>query len=141
MAERTPLRLLAEDKDDLAVLSAALQDAIARVGDIEFDARGRRLTIGFNRFRWEGDKRQRVRAGLQVSGVLSLKARRIRRDRLDAVISLLSIAFEPNEPPGGVLTLTFAGGGDLRAEVECLDLMLADVSDPWPTPRAPDHQA
>jgi hypothetical protein len=127
MAERTPLRLLAEDKDDLAVLSAALQDAIARVGDIEYDPRGRRLTIGFNRFRWEGAKRQRVRAGLQVGGVLSLKARRIRRD--------------PDEPPGGVLTLTFAGGGDLRAEVECLDLMLVDVSDPWPTPRAPDHQA
>lgn len=140
MVERTPLRLLAEDKDDLAVISAALQDAVARVGDIEFDPRGRRLTIGFNRFRWEGDKRQRVRAGLQAGGVLSLQARRIRRDRLDAVISLLSIAFEPGEAPGGVLTLTFAGGGDLRAEVECLDLMLVDVSEPWPTPRAPDHQ-
>lgn len=140
MVERTPLRLLAEDKDDLAVISAALQDAIARVGDIEFDGRGRSLTIGFNRFRWEGDKRQRVRSGLQVGGVLSLKARRIRRDRKDAVISLLSVTFEPGEPPSGVLTLTFAGGGDLRAEVECLDLLLVDISAPWPTPRAPDHE-
>lgn len=141
MVDRTPLRLLAEQQDDLAVISAALQDAVARVGDIEYDPRGRRLTIGFNRYRWEGDQRQRVRSGLQVGGVLSLQARRIRRDRKDAVISLLSVAFEPGDPPGGVLTLTFAGGGDLRAEVECVDMLLVDVSAPWPTPRAPDHGA
>jgi Protein of unknown function (DUF2948) len=139
MSERSGLRLLAEDTDDLAVISAALQDAVTRVGDIEFDARGRRLTIGFNRFRRESGKRERVRSGLQVGGVLALQARRIRRDRKDAVMSLLSIGFEPSEAPAGVLTLTFAGGGDLRAEVECVDAMLADVSDPWPTPRAPDH--
>ena len=34
MAEKKPLRLLAQDADDLGVLSAALQDAIAKIGDI-----------------------------------------------------------------------------------------------------------
>ena len=27
-----------------------------------------------------------------------------------------------------------SGGGDLRAAVECVDAVLADVSEPWPTP-------
>ena len=141
MAGPAPLQLLAEDADDLAVISAALQDAVAKVGDISYEARSRRLTIAFNRYRWEAGTRQRVRSALQVGGVMSVKARKIRRDRRDAVVELLAIAFEPAEAPGGVLTLTFAGGGDLRAEVECVDAVLADVSAPWPTPRAPTHEA
>lgn len=140
MADPSSLRLLAQDQDDLAVISAALQDAIAKVGDISYEAKARRLTIAFNRFRWEAGGRQRVRSALQVGGVLSLQARKIRRDRRDAVVELLAIGFEASEPPGGVLTLSFAGGGDLRADVECVDAVLADVSEPWPTPRTPAHE-
>src|SRR3990167_5950570 len=118
MAETVPLQLLAEDQADLAVMSAALQDAVAKVGDIVFESKARRLTIAFNRFRWEAGARQRVRSALQVGGVLALQTRKIRRERKDGVLELLAIGFEPTEAPGGVLTLSFAGGGDLRAEVE-----------------------
>ena len=141
MAEAPPLQLLAEDQEDLAVISAALQDAVAKVGDIHFEARARRLTIAFNRFRWEADSRQRVRSALQLGGVLKVQGRKIRRDRRDAVLELLAIAFEPQEAPGGLLTLSFAGGGDLRVRLECVDAVLADISEPWPTPRAPAHEA
>ena len=139
MAEPSALRLLAEDAGDLAVMSAALQDAVTKVGDIRYEARGRRLTITFNRFRWEAGGRDRVRSALQVGGVLKVEARKIRRDSQDAVLELLAIGFEPGEAPGGVLTLTFAGGGDFRLQVECVDAVLADVSEPWPTPRTPAH--
>src|SRR3989344_6624930 len=111
MADPSPLRLLAQDQDDLPVISAALQDAIAKVGDISYEAKARRLTIAFNRFRWEAGSRQRVRSALQVGGVLALQARKIRRDRRDAVVELLAIGFEPGEPPGGGPTPRFAGGG------------------------------
>jgi hypothetical protein len=136
-----PLRLLAEDADDLAVISAALQDAIAKIGDIGWDAAGRRLTIGFNRYRWEaqGKSGERVRSGLQLGSVLKVQQRNLRPGVKGAVISLLSIGFEPGEAPGGVITLTFAGGGDLRCEVECIDAALADVSTPWSTTHKPGH--
>lgn len=142
MSETEPqrLRLLAQDADDLAVIAAALQDAVGKVGDIAFDARARQLTLALNRYRWEGRGGERVRSALQIGSVLDLKARRIRRSAKDAVIELLTVAFEPGEAPGGVLTLTFAGGGDLRAQVECVDAVLADVSEPWATPRTPSHQ-
>ncbi|MDP2258875.1 MAG: DUF2948 family protein [Caulobacter sp.] len=141
MAETTPLRLLAEDAEDLAVISAALQDSIGKIGDISFDASARRLTLALNRFRWEagGKGGERVRAGLQVGGVLGVKSRKLRRDAKGAVVELLSITFEPGEAPGGAVVFTFSGGGDLRAEVECLDVVLADVSTAWPTPRTPKH--
>jgi hypothetical protein len=140
VATTPPLRLLAQDEADLAIISAALQDAVAKVGDISFEAKARRLTIAFNRFRWEAGERERVRSALQLGGVMKVQTRKLRRDRPSAVLELLALTFTAGEPPGGTLTFSFAGDGDLRAEVECIDAVLADVSQPWPTPRAPAHE-
>jgi Protein of unknown function (DUF2948) len=143
MTKHEPLRLLAEDEDDLAVISAALQDAIAKVGDLEWDARGRRFTLALNRYLWEapgGLLGNRVRAGLQFGSVLAVKSRNLRRDPPDAVIELLAVRFEPGEAPGGAIRLAFAGGGDVELTVECVDAALADVSAPWPTSSTPAHE-
>jgi hypothetical protein len=144
MAKIEPLRLLAEDADDLAVISAAVQDALARIGDIEWDSRGRRFTLALNRYRWEAPGAllgERIRAGLQFGSVLSVKARNLRREPGDAVVELLAVSFDPGEPPGGVVRLAFAGGGDLALTVECVDAALADISPPWRTASTPDHRA
>jgi hypothetical protein len=136
------LRLLAADGDDLKVLSAALQDAVCAIGDIRFEPGPRRLTIAFNRFRWEAadaKNAERVRSALQLGGALDVKARRLRRDAPKAILSLLTVGFEPGEAPGGVIAFAFAGGGELRVTVECIDAVLADLSRPWPTRRRPSH--
>jgi hypothetical protein len=140
MAQAKPLRLLAQDPDDLAVISAAMQDAVLKVGDIGYEPKARRLTIAFNRFRWEAGGGARVRAGLQLGGVLKVETRKIRRGAPQAVLELLAMTFTPGEAPGGTVTLSFAGGGDLRANVECVEAVLADLSQPWPTPRTPAHE-
>jgi hypothetical protein len=136
-----PLKLLAQDAEDLAVVSAALQDAVAKIGDIRWDASARTLTLACNRFRWESGARkgERIRSALQLGDVTGVQARKLRRDAKGAVVELLSVAFEPGEAPGGAVLLTFAGGGDLRVTVDCLDVILADVSEPWSTPRKPGH--
>lgn len=134
-----PLRLLAEDAEDLAVISAALQDAVAKVGDITYEAAAKRLTIACNRYRWEA-KGERVRSALQLGGVLGVKARNVRREAKDAVIEILAVTFEASDPPGGSIVLALAGGGDLKCEVECIDAVLADVSQPWPTRKTPAHE-
>lgn len=146
MARTAPalLRLRAEDAEDLQVISAALQDAVLKVGDLRWEAGARRFTVALNRFRWEaGVKRaERVRTALQFGGVLEVKTRRVRRDAPDAVLSLLAVTFEAGdqaEDPSGVVTLAFSGGADLRLGVEALDAVLADVSGPWPARGAPRH--
>ena len=75
----------------------------------------------------------------RTSAPQAVKSRNLRRDAKNGVIELLALTFEPGEAPGGAVVFTFAGGGDLRAEVECIDAALADLSDPWPTPRKPEH--
>lgn len=137
-----PLRLLAEDADDLAVIAAAVQDAVGKIGDIRFEASSRRLTLGLNRLRWEADNKaaaERIRTGLQFAGVLAVRSKNLRRDARAAIISLMDLSFEAGEAPGGCVVLTFSGGGELRVDVECIDVAMADVSAPWPTPRRPSH--
>ena len=139
MSKAAPLRLLAQDPEDLAIISAAMQDAVAKVGEISFEAKARRLTVAFNRYRWETGDSERVRSGLQLGGVLKVQTRKIRRGARDAVLEVLAVTFEPGEAPGGTITISCAGGGDLRAVVECIDAVLADLSEPWPTRRTPTH--
>ena len=138
------LRLLAEDAEDLQIISAALQDAVGRVGDIFYEPTQRRVTLVFNRFLWERQERAaalgRVRSALQFGSVLGVKTRKLKREPKDAVVELLTVDFNPSEAPSGTVLLSFAGGADLALEVECLDAVLADVSQPWPTRRSPSHE-
>ncbi len=46
------LKLIALDADDLKVISAHLQDAVLRVGDIAYLPRERRFAALGNRFDW-----------------------------------------------------------------------------------------
>ncbi|MDQ0462594.1 hypothetical protein QO010_000342 [Caulobacter ginsengisoli] len=139
MHKPEPIRLIALDEDDLKLISSMLQDAVTTIGDIRFEAAARRLTVTLNRYRWEAPG-ERVRCGLQLGGVMSVQSRRLRREARRAVVELLALSFEPGEAPGGTVVFTFAGGGDLRASVECVDAVLADLTAPWPTPRTPGHE-
>lgn len=134
-----PLRLLAEDADDLHIISAALQDAIMRPVDIVWESSARRVTLQLSRFCWECGG-TRVMSAMQFGDVLSVKSRRLPRGPEHA-LELLAMDFEPGEAPGGRVTLMFAGGGDLRIDVECLDAVLTDLSERWPAKVAPTHLA
>jgi hypothetical protein len=141
------LRLMAETADDLAVIATLAQDAVGRVGDAAFLPKRRRFVAVLNRFRWEDRAAaerarrpyQRVRAALTVQGVLSARARGVRLGDTDAVYNLLDMTFEPGEDAAGALLLTLSGGGEIRLEVEALEVSLADISRPWATGAAPAH--
>ena len=137
LAPMAPLRLLAEDAVDLQIISAALQDAIMRPVDIRWEKDARRLTIVLSRFCWECGG-TRVMAAMQFGDVEAVKSRRLPR-LPEAALELLALDFEPTEAPGGRVILMFAGGGDLRIDVECLDAVLTDLSDRWPARMAPTH--
>ncbi|MEO1015946.1 MAG: DUF2948 family protein [Pseudomonadota bacterium] len=144
-ADSKPLRLMAEEPEDLKVIAAAVQDALARAGDLKFDARRRRFSIEINRFRWEaaGPGRkggERVRAVLAFDSVLGVKARGVTKSDPEMIISLLSVDFEPGEAaPAGHVKLLFAGDGEMALEVECLDATLLDSDTAWSAKRRPDH--
>jgi hypothetical protein len=132
-----PLRLLAADADDLQIMSMALQDSILRPVDIVWEKSARRVTLALSRFCWECGG-TRVMAAMQFGDVDAVKSRRLPRGP-ETALELLAIDFEPIEAPGGRVILMFAGGGDLRIDVECLDAVVTDLSERWPARIAPTH--
>ena len=136
-----PLRLLAQDAEDLLLISAALQDGVVKLADISYAPAARTLTFPLSRFRWESEEPSRAESAVQFGDVLDVKARDLSPDKA-ATCSLLAIEFTPDEaPPGGVLMLRFAGCGDLRVTVECVDAALVDLGDARPEAAAPLHPA
>lgn len=146
MEPATPLKLAALDEEDLAVLSAHLQDAVLLTGDLLWTPATHRFTIAMNRFAWEAAPEgrrarafQRRRSVLHFDRVLQAQAQNIRRDVPDAVLELLAVTFEPGDAPAGHILLTFAGGGTMRLAVECIEAQLADLGAAWQTKALPAH--
>jgi hypothetical protein len=76
-----------------------------------------------------------------MESVLAVRARSIVPANKDQIYDLLAILFEPGEGCSGTLTLMLAGNAEIAVEVECLDLALADLTQPWAAKagRAPSH--
>ncbi len=144
MKDAIPIRLAAIDEEDLAVISACVQDAVLKVGDMTYLPRERRFAVAMNRFAWEttdGDapSYERRRAVLTFDRVTGAKVTRIDRGRPDAVLELLAVKFEATDAPAGCVTLVFAGGGAVRLDVEVIEVRLADLGAAWATTAKPEH--
>ena len=144
-----PLRLVAQDVEDLKVISTLVQDAVLPVTELAYDAKRRRFAILLNRFRWEdrveaervGRAYERVRSVLVVEDVQKVQSFGFDRAEKDLVLSLLSMEFEPGEDGTGRLTLTLAGDGAIALDVEALEVRLDDVTRPYraPSGKVPRH--
>jgi hypothetical protein len=139
------LRLTALDAEDLGIISAHMQDAVLKAGDLSFLRKERKFALVANRFVWEHGAKaehfERRRAGLHFDRVNKVTARNLRRDDREAVLSLLSIGFEAGKAPSGVIVLNFSGGGTIRLEVECIEAQLSDLGPAWETANLPQHEA
>jgi hypothetical protein len=138
------LTLAAEDGEDLEVISARLQDAVAPLKELVYLPKKRRFVALLNRFKWEDGRRSanlRVRSLLHFDGVLSAQSKNLKHGAPDAVVSLLAIRFTPKggEDPGGEVELVFSGGAAMKLTVECIDAGLTDVSSDWAARGRPSH--
>ncbi len=147
------LKLVAFDKDDIEVVSAHVQDALVKVADIFWQPREHRYVMALNRFDWMNavdangakdanspDYRRR-RTALRFERVLACTRRGLDQTHKDALLNLLAVEFAERDPPSGIVTLTFSGGGAIRLEVECLEAELADLGEVFSAVACPDHFA
>jgi hypothetical protein len=153
--QESPLRLRAEDFEDMAVIAACLQDAVVLRSDMTYLAKQRRFAMVMSRYCWEADpaidrarragrpaapgRGRRVRAGLHVDGVLKVDTLGFDQSGAEPALALLTIVTEPQDDGGAVLLFMFAGGAMLRLSVECVDCHVTDIGPSWDTPRQPRH--
>lgn len=136
-----PLRLKAEDADDLAVMAALVQDSVFPGSEISWRREERRFALLINRFRWE-DRRtpERVRSVLVFDDVTHVASQGVTKDG-DMILSLLSMSWEPGEDGVGRLVLILAGDGAFALEAECVNVTLQDVTSNYRavSGKAPQH--
>jgi hypothetical protein len=139
-----PLKLVALDRDDIEIVSAHLQDAGVKAADIHWRPAEKRVVIALDRFNWEAThgsapEFRRCRAALRFERVLACKCRNVDAISKDQTLTLLAVAFDERDSPGGAVILMFSGGAALRLDVECLEAELADLGPSWATECCPEH--
>ncbi len=155
MTER--LTLFARNAEDLPAVSAVLQDALVRVGDMKLYSDVRRFGLLLNRFRWERDGDgaatapvdasrdqrfegavgyERVHCGVAFDNVRSVKVCGIDQDKRSRLLNLLSVQATET----GVV-LVFSQDATIQLDCEGIACQLRDLDEPWPTPWRPQHGA
>jgi hypothetical protein len=143
------LKLVALDRDDIEVVSAHVQDALVRTGDIFWRPSEHRFVMALSRFDWmnaaggvkdvHATDYRRCRTALRFERVTACKCRGLDQGNKGATLNLLAVEFVERDGPAGVVTLTFSGGGAIRLEVECLEAELADLGEVYAAAACPDH--
>ncbi|MGL4487999.1 MAG: DUF2948 family protein [Rhizobiaceae bacterium] len=140
----TLLKLAALDEEDLKVISACVQDAVLKIGEISFKPRDKRLVLPINRFAWEKDGKrlavpERRRSVLHFDRVMQVKSSGIDRNDAGGVMSILALQFKATDAPAGTVEIVFAGGATMRLAVECIEAQMADLGPAWAAKAKPKH--
>ncbi len=150
------LKLVALDKDDIEVVSAHVQDAVVKVGDIFWQPQQHRFVMALNRFDWMSAvdaaaktaaktetkaNYRRCRTALRFDRVNACKSRNLDQTDKDARLNLLAVEFAETDAPAGAVSLIFSGGGVIRLDVECLEAELADLGEASAAALCPNHFA
>ncbi len=140
------LKLIARTEDDLSVVSAHLQDAIANVSEIANLEKNKIFLMQLNRFMWEDvekgvfRKNKRIRTILKFENVIKVYSKNINQGNKDKFLDFLTI--ETNKIPDNnyEMKIVFAGDSIVRIISEVIEVTLDDQGEPWDTKNMPKHK-
>ncbi len=140
------LKLIARTEDDLRVISAHLQDAIANVIDIANLQKNKIFLMQLNRFMWEDvekgvfRKNKRIRTVLKFDNVVKVHSRNINQLKKDKFLDFLTI--ETNHMPDNnyEMNIVFAGDSIIKVISEVIEVTLDDQGEAWDTKNIPKHK-
>ena len=139
------LKLKADDKNDLKVFAAYLQDSITVPQDIKYLEKNKTFICVFNRFMWEDAERgifrdnKRIRSALKIDEVRSVKSRNLNPDEKKA-LEFLTVNIEQDSKENININLLFSGNMTISVSVEAINATLEDFSDSWKTKTKPFHK-
>ena len=140
------LKLIARTEEDLRVVSAHLQDAIANIADIANLEKNKIFLLQLNRFMWEDvekgvfRKNKRIRTVLKFENVISVNSKNINQSKKDTFLDFLTI--ETNKMPDNnyEMKIVFAGDSIIRIISEVIEVTLDDQGEAWDTKNMPKHK-
>ncbi len=142
----TDVKLVALDGEDLAVISAHVQDAVVRIGEMTFQPGEKRFVAVMRRFDWLNAETTdtskdfvRRQSGLRIDQVERAQVTGFDPTDGDRVLSLLAVSFEETTAPAGIVTLHFSGDTAIALHVGYIEAELKDLGAAWTTKNRPDH--
>ena len=140
------LKLIAKTEEDLRVVSAYLQDAIANVSEIANLKKNKIFLMQLNRFMWEDvekgvfRKNKRIRTILKFDNVLKAHSQNINQSKNNKFLDFLTI--ETNQMPDNnyEMKIVFAGDSIIKILAEVIEVTLDDQGQAWDTKNMPKHK-
>ena len=139
------LKLIARTEDDLRVISAHLQDAIANVLDIANLEKNKIFLMQLNRFMWEDvekgvfRKNKRIRTVLKFDNVLHVRSKNINQMKGDRFLDFLAIESKEMPDKNYEMNLIFSGDVIIKIIAEAIEVKLDDQGTPWESKNKPKH--
>ena len=139
------LKLKADDKNDLKVFAAYLQDSITVPQDIRYLEKNKTFICIFNRFMWEDAEKgifrdnKRIRSALKIDEVRSVKSKNLNSNENKA-LEFLTVNIEHDNKENININLLFSGNMTISVSVEAINATLEDFSDSWKTKTKPFHK-
>ena len=139
------LKLKADDKNDLKVFAAYLQDSITVPQDIKYLEKNKTFICVFNRFMWEDAEKgifrdnKRIRSALKIDEVRSVKSKNLNPNEKKP-LEFLTVNIEQDDKENININLLFSGNMTISVNVEAINATLEDFSDSWKTKTKPFHK-
>ena len=140
------LKLIARTEDDLRVVSAHLQDAIANVSDIANLEKNKIFLMQLNRFMWEDvekgvfRKNKRIRTILKFENVIKAVSKNINQSKKDKFLDFLTIETNLMTDNNYEMKILFAGDSIIKVISEVIEVTLDDQGEAWDTKNKPKHK-
>ena len=133
------LKLIAQDDEQLTIISSLAQDSIIKSNEMGYDKKTKRFALLMNRYRHEEENPSRIRTAIHFDYVDSVKSVGIDKETNDDILVLLAIRFEAKSKPSGSIFLEFSNNKSITFDVESIEVFLTDMGEPWKIPNKPVH--
>ena len=140
------LKLIAKTENDLRVVSAHLQDAIANTSDIANLTTNKIFLMQLNRFMWEDvekgvfRKNKRIRTILKFENVLKANSKNINQSKKNKFLDFLTIESRQMPDNNYEMKIVFAGDLVIKIIAEIIEVTLDDQGEAWETKNIPKHK-
>ena len=133
-----PLKLRARDSEDLQVISAILQDSIAPISDMTYDAAGKNFVMVVHRLCRDAampERLERVCCAINLLGIEKTQLSGIDLTNQALILDLLAVM-----SGSGTITFIFAGDAKIRLQTGDWSMIIEDFGAPWPAQCNPCHE-
>ena len=144
--EKTNLKLIGKNQEDLKIISAYSQDSIVNVKDMVFLKENRTFIMITNRYMWEDVEKgvfrqnRRIRCAIKFEEVLTVKSKNINQKNKNKPLECLSIECNLIADNNYDINFFFSGDSVITLVSEAIEVVMHDLGKPWNVKHVPIHK-